>query len=183
MPVILSCIHQQVKKKVLSQLQRFWFGFICAGIGTVNSYKRHAWNGLSCLLKPYTDTAIWAQAKNKRTKNLSVSWQFSETYGVTSYGSGGWKDVKNLHSDFALSVLRTWYSHSTVENASKGNMCYNQAWSYDQSRHWKRYPTSLGTGRRIWSVLRALEDVSDHSRRWKTYLTSLEGAGRRIWPF
>jgi len=56
------------------------FGFICADVSNVGGYKRSAWCNLSCLLQTYCHL--------NTNEKLSVSWQFLETGGVISYGSG-----------------------------------------------------------------------------------------------
>ena len=76
------------KKKV--RLDSNDFGFICAGVSNVVSYKRNVWYNLSC------QTYCHLSTKEK----LPVRGQFSETCGVISYGSGWRKDVVNQCLEF-----------------------------------------------------------------------------------
>ena len=62
-------------------------GLICNAARNMHGYKRNAWYNLSCRLQTYCH---WST-----NEKLSVSWQFSETYVVTSYSSGWRKDAVN----------------------------------------------------------------------------------------
>ena len=75
------------KKEEEFRLDSNDFGFIkfCAGISNISGYKRNAWYNLSCLLQGYFHLST--------NEKLFVSWQFFQTYGVISYGSGWKKDV------------------------------------------------------------------------------------------
>ena len=52
----------------------------------------------------YKLAAFWAPAQNCP---LLVSWQFSETYGGTNYGSGWRKDVVNQCLEFGTTAVHT----------------------------------------------------------------------------
>ena len=63
------------------------FDFICTGESIVDGYKKEK---LTNLRDCYKLTAIFST-----NEKLFVSWQFSETYSIFSYGSGWRKDVGN----------------------------------------------------------------------------------------
>ena len=63
-----------------------WFRFICDGVSNVDGYKTKTKKLDTIWVVCNKLTAIWAP-------KCQLSWQFSETYGVTSYGSGWRKDV------------------------------------------------------------------------------------------
>ena len=56
-------------------------------------------------------------------EKLSISWLFSETYGVTNYGSGWRKDVVNQCLESGpdrkwvanLAYIRPWYTAFSTE--------------------------------------------------------------------
>ena len=71
--------HPSQVKKNQSHLYSNNFGFICAGVSNGGIYRRNAWYKWSCLLRIYCHLST----------SEKLSWQFSEMYGITSYGNGG----------------------------------------------------------------------------------------------
>ena len=80
-------------------------GFICAGVSNEGGYKRNARYELSV-------TNLLPLQQQQKT----VSWQFSETYGVTSRGSGWKKSVVDQRFEFGDVNDLAYTSREWTEN-------------------------------------------------------------------
>ena len=103
---------------------------MCAGVRYVVSYKRNIWYDLSCLLQTCCCLSIIIFPP--------VSWQFFETYGIISYGSGWRKDVVNQCLEFEQPAQLCQAVLCVTRIRKRGALGYAWQHRWGQSVRWWR---------------------------------------------